>query len=454
MIELVTRMLEQINHSDFPPPQPHNPTFARSPSKQKLRKLEDRNKNSEYRKVRTVYELGYKLLESVAANNDLMKIKISKYMNKYLHHIMEKANRTVYRSIQEFLDGNYLALEEINDHYISNLISHFDENDPDPADLYFLSRLCLCKDRTVPRNQIQVFENFYQQGELAEEPSAKKYSMEEKLAANKFKFREDQKKMQILSRIIPSSEPQYRTLSELFEECNLMRSEGGYDPDKNHWSYFMQYLNLLADICVQRNEKPLEYIKKSLPLKTLVAFLHENTVKKNLLFQPFIRLVHHAFVETSAYEEINRITKVKEWNELGNFKIPCAKNAIPADIKKTMGLIFDYIRRINKLPFERRREKAEKLEKTDRTEEEKLIEPETIDFNVDDRNRLINVKTFLEILKSTLNLGFWPDIDEMKRMVPFLLKVMRFDIEYANKVLEETKDIDRKNNENQHLSDA
>jgi len=37
--------------------------------------------------------------------------------------------------------------------------------------------------------------------------------MEEKLSANKFKFREDQQKMQILSRIIPSSEPQYRTLS-------------------------------------------------------------------------------------------------------------------------------------------------------------------------------------------------------------------------------------------------
>lgn len=109
-----------------------------------------------------------------------------------------------------------------------------------------------------------------------------------------------------------------------------MKNEGGYDPDKNHWSYFMQYLNLLADVCVKRNESPLEYIKKSLPLKTLVAFLHESTVKKNLLFQPFIRLVHHAFVENSNYEEINRITKVKEWNELGNFNIPNAKSRIPS----------------------------------------------------------------------------------------------------------------------------
>lgn len=80
-----------------------------------------------------------------------------------------------------------------------------------------------------------------------------------------------------------------------------MKSEGGYDPDKNHWSYFMQYLNLLADICVKKNNSPLSHLKKNLPIKTLVAFLHESTVKKNLLFQPFIRLVHHAFVETSDY---------------------------------------------------------------------------------------------------------------------------------------------------------
>lgn len=75
---------------------------------------------------------------------------------------MEKANRTVYRSIQEFLDGNYLALEQIQESYIENLIAHLDEEDPDPADLYFLSRLCLCRERTVPKNQVAVFTNFYQ----------------------------------------------------------------------------------------------------------------------------------------------------------------------------------------------------------------------------------------------------------------------------------------------------
>lgn len=44
---------------------------------------------------------------------------------------------------------------------------------------------------------------------------------------------------------------------------------------------------------------------------------------------------------------------------------------------------------------------------------------------------LINVKTFLEILKSTLNLGFWPDMSQIKLMIPSMLKVLRFDREYA-----------------------
>lgn len=72
-----------------------------------------------------------------------------------------------------------------------------------------------------------------------------------------------------------------------------------------------------------------------------------------------------------------------------------------------MTLIFDYIKRINKLPFELKKSNVI-LQITD--EGDLMKEPETIDLDVDDKNRLTNVKTFLEILKSTLNLGFWPDI--------------------------------------------
>ena len=81
-------------------------------------------------------------------------------------------------------------------------------------------------------------------------------------------------------------------------------------------------MNLLADVCVLRNSIPLTYIINNLPLKTLVYFLKEAVVRKRLLFQPFIRLVHHAFIENKKYEQMNRITKVKDWNKLNYFQIP------------------------------------------------------------------------------------------------------------------------------------
>ena len=55
---------------------------------------------------------------------------------------------------------------------------------------------------------------------------------------------------------------------------------------------------------------------------------------------------------------------------------------------------------------------------------------------------LKSVKTFLEILKSTLTLGFWKTINDMKKIVPYMLKIIAFDFEYAEKYasLDSTKE--------------
>jgi hypothetical protein len=46
---------------------------------------------------------------------------------------------------------------------------------------------------------------------------------------------------------------------------------------------------------------------------------------------------------------------------------------------------------------------------------------------------LNNVNTFLEVLKSTLILGFWPSMNDIKKIVPYMLKILAFDIQYAEK---------------------
>lgn len=192
---------------------------------------------------------------------------------------------------------------------IKALIDTFGVNDTpkDPADLQFLSRLCLCKERTVKKNQDAVFLYFYKNEERKKE----------------FVFQEDHGKYQISSQISKKQEDRLRTLPELYLECKMTESDGVFDPSKGHWNYFLQYLNLLADVCVDRNSTPLDHVLANLPLKTLAEFLQEKIVRKRLLHQPFIRLVHHAFVEMDNYKEISRITKVKNWNMLSdNNEIP------------------------------------------------------------------------------------------------------------------------------------
>ena len=51
----------------------------------------------------------------------------------------------------------------------------------------------------------------------------------------------------------------------------------------------------------------------------------------------------------------------------------------------------------------------------------------------DNMLQLRNIETFLEILKSTLNLGFWRTISDLKEMVPCMLRILKFDLHYTKK---------------------
>jgi hypothetical protein len=82
MIELLTRLVEIIDKYDS-----------------QLQSVVPVDR-SEYKKVRNIYVLAYNLLESIAANNYIQKIKISKYLEKYLNQIKKQDNKVVYRSIQ------------------------------------------------------------------------------------------------------------------------------------------------------------------------------------------------------------------------------------------------------------------------------------------------------------------------------------------------------------------
>lgn len=176
----------------------------------------------------------------------------------------------------------------MNKKIIKKIIQSFIRSPPDPDNLQFLSLFCLCGDRSVKDNQNAIFEEFYNTIDTDEEKAPE---------PDKFKFREERNSIQINSTISRAHRPSYRTLPELFRDCEGLIEEG-HDEQKQrgHWRYFIEYLNLLADVCVHRNFDAQKYVGEILPLKRLVAFLREDIVTQKNLYQPFIRLVHYAHV--------------------------------------------------------------------------------------------------------------------------------------------------------------
>lgn len=85
MVELITALVDEVE------------VFSNS---KKVQNEGLPDKSSELKKIKTIYILGYEVLESMAAYNPMLKIKISKYLQIYLDHILNPENRVVYKSIQ------------------------------------------------------------------------------------------------------------------------------------------------------------------------------------------------------------------------------------------------------------------------------------------------------------------------------------------------------------------
>lgn len=92
---------------------------------------------------------------------------------------------------------------------------------------------------------------------------------------------------------------------------------------------------------------------------------------------------------------------MKDWNKLGdNIEIPRASAAVSKYLLTIIDLVNEYIKKINLEPWDEQKKKT-------RLNDE---EPSSIIFNPEDMSSLFSVNTFLEILKSTLILGFWPSM--------------------------------------------
>ena len=86
-------------------------------------------------------------------------------------------------------------------------------------------------------------------------------------------------------------------------------------------------MSLLADVCMDRNNEAIEYVEHSLPLAVVSNILFDEEMglineelKKDPkryqitnIWEPFIRIGHHAYVNNSKFSPILRIRKIVKW---------------------------------------------------------------------------------------------------------------------------------------------
>ena len=77
--------------------------------------------------------------------------------------------------------------------------------------------------------------------------------------------------------------------------------------DLKSWHYYLSYMNLLADVCRNKNRLALEFVNDHVPLNILCSLLeeHESSIEAHL------KLLHYAYVEHTLYLSIRKIDKVK-----------------------------------------------------------------------------------------------------------------------------------------------
>ena len=98
---------------------------------------------------------------------------------------------------------------------------------------------------------------------------------------------------------------------------------------KNIWNYFTFYVNLLADICMDRNKDGIENVSAQLPLQVIAVVLSDPEVRKlnelivkendndeilvKNVHEPFLRVAHYVYVNNEKFSPIKRIKKISQW---------------------------------------------------------------------------------------------------------------------------------------------
>jgi inositol 1,4,5-triphosphate receptor type 1/inositol 1,4,5-triphosphate receptor type 3 len=72
----------------------------------------------------------------------------------------------------------------------------------------------------------------------------------------------------------------------------------------------------MGDICANRNKFAKIYVEENYPLDILCSMIEDVDCSSTNAHEPFLKVIHFAYIDCLHYTPIRRIARVREWNTI------------------------------------------------------------------------------------------------------------------------------------------
>lgn len=336
-----------------------------------------RDSHNERDKFEELYNTCYEVIEVMIKDNYKFKIHVSKWIDFVIEDVISSDDEPRLNTLKEILKGNHLV---ISNFIRDKLIEHLSEKArsikaPTTKYLQIFRSFCIVDKSPVTKNQTNIMNLFVKPVETTD------------LA---FHLKVDKDKLFIEASL--NGNYKWRIFGEYYKSA--------IEEAPGTWKYLVEYINLLADLCYGRNKTVKNYLEKQFEPSVLIDLLKDPSI--NDAYVPVLRLIHYLYVEGSDYYPVLRINTIQKYDLITDEPTINATEAINKPWTTSMNKLLTEL--VSKI-------------KTD-----KKIRPE---------NPAENTKLYaiLNAILTTIELGFWPRIEQLEEILKYSLNILANDAE-------------------------
>ena len=369
-------------------------------------------------RLQEVFERVYRLLEKIVVGNNNNKFYLSRWVDVFLKHSKTINREYIQECLVGILQNNPKAIETtITPQEIEDLIKCFyleaqnmrSGGELTTKYLRLFSTFIKCEDRVIKENQYIVLEKFFKDPD--------NYFC--------YRFEAVTKEDEVEDPNDPFSKIRTKRVQISLHKQDFSPIPKYFKDWGPKWNYFLQFVNLLVDVCMDKNEHAIENVSAlvSLQFATIILFdpeieqlnrdirevndAHLKTHGYKLhpianVYEPFLRIAHYIYISNSKFTPIKTIKNISRWYRHEGQERGVVRRE---DINRT------------KRPFEGEKE-----------EEEKFYIDSILNFIHDFISRCNQENANLDILytvlglfKETVQLGLWESVTQFRKLIPMII---------------------------------